>query len=94
MTTNHATVNMAADASDLEVFKEGITQFLVLLTDEVDDKTATTVIRFALQAVGTDETRLKTLIEVIYTLTTPRNNCLPKLLVKVLETASHTVRGE
>ncbi|KAF3046915.1 hypothetical protein E8E12_007318 [Didymella heteroderae] len=44
---------MATDTSDLNVFREGISHLLQPLIDDVDDKTTTTIVGFALQMVGT-----------------------------------------
>lgn len=66
-------------------FKDGIARVLSTLTDAIDDKTATMIIRFALSAVDKDAEKLKILVIMIYNSTTLSSECVAKLLVKLLD---------
>lgn len=76
---------MDPQPGDADVFRAGIAPVLSTLTDAIDDETATTIIRFALLAVGKDAEKLKILVIVIYNSTTPSSKCVAKLLLKLLE---------
>jgi hypothetical protein len=76
---------MEPESDDADVFRAGIALVLSTLTDAIDDKTATTIIRFALLAVDMDVEKLKILVIMIYNSTTLSSKCVAKLLLKLLE---------
>jgi hypothetical protein len=89
--------SMDIQYDDADAFEDGIAHTLSMLTDTltdtIDDESATTIIRFALLAVGVDAKKLRTLIIMIYNSTTPSNECIAKLLVKLLDLTPSSIKG-
>lgn len=69
----------------MEILRFGTSQLLSNLTNGVDEATATNVIRFALQAVGTSAEKLELLVISIYNMSAIRGEAWARLLVKLSE---------
>lgn len=95
--SHRSKVNMEPESDVIKTFKDDVMQLLSTLLlkidDTIDDRTATTIARFALLAVDMDAEKLGILVFMFYNLTTLNGQYVAKLLVKLLQLTPHNIQG-